>query len=114
MRAAVSDHKHWSLGCLAVFLAACSGDGGGINTASIMPAATAVTSGFVPGVPKGYQCPLVPNGFDPVGSIYRLDSCKMRGEVSKSPAMTGFLIGPLPHADLRGDAPGKKTVAALG
>ena len=73
MRAAVSGHKHWSLGCLAVFLAACSGDGGGINTASIMPAATAVTSGFVPGVPKGYQCPLVPNGFDPVGSIYRLD-----------------------------------------
>jgi len=30
-------------------------------------------SGFVPGVPKGYQCPLVPNGLDPAGSIYRLD-----------------------------------------
>jgi len=28
---------------------------------------------FVPGLPKGYQCPLVPNGFDPAGSIYRLD-----------------------------------------
>ena len=28
---------------------------------------------FVPGVPKGYQCPLVPNGLDPAGSIYRLD-----------------------------------------
>ncbi|NJO35704.1 MAG: hypothetical protein HC869_24115 [Rhodospirillales bacterium] len=24
-------------------------------------------------LPKGYQCPLVPNGFDPAGSIYRLD-----------------------------------------
>ena len=28
---------------------------------------------FVPGVPRGYQCPLVPNGLDPAGSIYRLD-----------------------------------------
>jgi len=33
----------------------------------------AQTPGFVPGVPPGYQCPLVPNGFDPPGSIYRLD-----------------------------------------
>jgi len=31
-------------------------------------------SGFVPGLPKGYRCPLVPNGFDPAGSIYRLDN----------------------------------------
>ena len=30
-------------------------------------------SDFVPGLPKGYRCPLVPNGFDPAGSIYRLD-----------------------------------------
>ncbi len=30
-------------------------------------------SDFVPGLPKGYQCPLVPNGLDPAGSIYRLD-----------------------------------------
>jgi len=28
---------------------------------------------FVPGLPPGYQCPLVPNGFDPAGSVYRLD-----------------------------------------
>ena len=27
----------------------------------------------MPGLPKRYQCPLVPNGFDPAGSIYRLD-----------------------------------------
>ncbi len=31
------------------------------------------TPGFMPGVPPGYQCPIVPNGFDPAGSIYRLD-----------------------------------------
>lgn len=35
--------------------------------------AIAATPGFVPGVPQGFQCPLVPNGFDPAGSIYRLD-----------------------------------------
>lgn len=64
---------------LALSLAGCSetfpglGIGPSVNTASISPAATAVTDGFVPGVPKGFQCPLVPNGFDPVGSIYRLD-----------------------------------------
>ncbi|MGE3229387.1 MAG: hypothetical protein AB7J30_08110 [Hyphomicrobium sp.] len=43
------------------------------TTSSIKPAADAVTANFVPGVPKGYQCPLVPNGFDPAGSIYRVD-----------------------------------------
>ena len=32
-----------------------------------------VTGSIVPGLPKGYQCPFVPNGFDPVASIYRLD-----------------------------------------
>lgn len=35
--------------------------------------AIAAQPGFVPGVPAGFQCPLVPNGFDPAGSIYRLD-----------------------------------------
>lgn len=58
---------------MAAMLAACSGDAGGVDTASIKPAADTVTAEFVPGVPKGYQCPLVPNGFDPAGSIYRLD-----------------------------------------
>ncbi len=28
---------------------------------------------LLPGVPKGFECPLIPNGFDPAGSIYRLD-----------------------------------------
>ncbi len=53
-------------------LAGCANDVT-LDTASIKPSAEAVTSQFVPGVPKGYQCPLVPNGFDPAGSIYRLD-----------------------------------------
>jgi hypothetical protein len=58
---------------LAVSLGACSDAISGLDTASIKPAAENVTEAFVPGVPKGYQCPLVPNGFDPAGSIYRLE-----------------------------------------
>jgi len=42
-------------------------------TGSISPPNTLKPPDFVPGLPKGYQCPLVPNGFDPPGSIYRLD-----------------------------------------
>lgn len=73
MRAAVFDARRWSLACVGLLLAGCTGDMSGIDTASIKPTATAITNDFVPGVPKGYQCPLVPNGFDPVGSIYRLE-----------------------------------------
>lgn len=58
---------------LGLILAGCAETGSGLDTASIKPAAEAVTQEFVPGVPKGYQCPLVPNGFDPAGSIYRLE-----------------------------------------
>lgn len=58
---------------LAGLVGGCSESLSGVDTASIKPAAAAVTHDFVPGVPKGYQCPLVPNGFDPAGSIYRLD-----------------------------------------
>lgn len=58
---------------LAALLAGCSDLVTGLDTASIKPAAEAVDQAFVPGVPKGYQCPLVPNGFDPAGSIYRLE-----------------------------------------
>jgi hypothetical protein len=46
---------------------------------------------FVPGLPKGYQCPLVPNGFDPAGSIYRLDQSDTYYRVkdfSNDPAVT--------------------------
>ena len=53
--------------------AGCSDLVTGLDTASIKPATESLTAQFVPGVPKGYQCPLVPNGFDPAGSIYRLD-----------------------------------------
>ena len=73
MRAVVSGYRHLSLGCVGLLLAGCAGDASGIDTASIKATTTAITNDFVPGVPKGYQCPLVPNGFDPVGSIYRLD-----------------------------------------
>jgi hypothetical protein len=58
---------------MATLLTGCASDWTAIDTASIKPGAEAVTSKFVPGVPNGYQCPLVPNGFDPAGSIYRLD-----------------------------------------
>jgi hypothetical protein len=58
---------------IAALLAGCSDIVTGLDTASIKPAAESVGQGFVPGVPKGYQCPLVPNGFDPAGSIYRLE-----------------------------------------
>ena len=54
-------------------LGACSTALSGVDTASVKPVADLISHDFVPGVPKGYQCPLVPNGFDPVGSIYRLD-----------------------------------------
>ncbi len=49
---------------------------GGCDTApstGVITSTIAATPGFVPGVPAGFQCPLIPNGFDPAGSIYRLD-----------------------------------------
>jgi hypothetical protein len=61
-----------ALSC-SVIVAGCSDLVTGLDTSSIKPAAESVTAQFVPGVPKGYQCPLVPNGFDPAGSIYRLE-----------------------------------------
>jgi hypothetical protein len=73
MRGPIDRVSHWGVVALAATLAGCAGDFGGTSTASITPVAETVTSQFVPGVPKGYQCPLVPNGFDPPGSIYRLD-----------------------------------------
>ncbi len=62
------------LGAVAVLVAGCSDLVTGLNTSSLKPTAEKVNEQFVPGVPKGYQCPLVPNGFDPAGSIYRVDS----------------------------------------
>lgn len=80
--------------CAAVtLLAGCSETMTGMDTASIKPAAETVDANFVPGVPKGYQCPLVPNGFDPAGSIYRLDKDGTYYRVkdfSKDPAITAL------------------------
>ena len=55
---------------LSVALLALAGCTAGQATGTITPLNP---PDFVPGVPKGYQCPLVPNGLDPAGSIYRLD-----------------------------------------
>ncbi len=55
---------------LSVALLALAGCAETLTTGTITPPNP---PDFVPGLPKGYQCPLVPNGFDPVGSIYRLD-----------------------------------------
>ena len=72
MRANLQRFGQWFLVGTATLLAGCASDVT-LDTASIKPGAEAITSKFVPGVPKGYQCPLVPNGFDPAGSVYRLD-----------------------------------------
>lgn len=55
------------------FLTACSKQDFGDITGTVNAPKTIVDDKFVPGLPAGYQCPLVPNGFDPAGSIYRLD-----------------------------------------
>jgi hypothetical protein len=55
---------------LATMLLAVGGCAESLVTGTISPPNP---PNFVPGLPKGYQCPLVPNGFDPAGSIYRLD-----------------------------------------
>ena len=73
MLAAIRIAGRAGLCALAFVVSGCAETIPGVDTASIKPAPDTVTQGFVPGVPKGYQCPLVPNGFDPAGSIYRLD-----------------------------------------
>lgn len=79
-----------AVGLAALALGACQ-DGlatGTIDTSNLNP------PDFVPGLPKGYECPLVPNGFDPAGSIYRLDKTNTYYRVkdfSKDP-----VIGALP------------------
>ncbi|MDX2309640.1 MAG: hypothetical protein NW216_15490 [Hyphomicrobium sp.] len=58
---------------LTLGLGACASDQLDTSTGTVTQK-VAETPGFVPGVPQGFQCPLVPNGMDPPGSIYRLDS----------------------------------------
>ena len=59
-----------SLSVALLALPGCADSFNSLVTGSITPPDAPA---FVPGLPKGYQCPLVPNGFDPAGSIYRLD-----------------------------------------
>jgi hypothetical protein len=73
MRTGLLTARLGAIGAVTLLVAGCSESFSGVDTASIKPAAETVNQAFVPGVPKGYQCPLVPNGFDPAGSIYRLD-----------------------------------------
>lgn len=58
---------------LSSFLTGCANNNLSDITGSINAPKTVTDAKFIPGLPKGYQCPLVPNGFDPAGSIYRLD-----------------------------------------
>ena len=58
----------------ALALAGCAADAAIDSGTGALATKVAETPGFVPGVPQGFQCPLVPNGMDPPGSIYRLDS----------------------------------------
>ena len=48
---------------------------GGVATTSVDQGDSTVAGNrnVLPGLPNGYQCPFVPNGFDPVASIYRVD-----------------------------------------
>jgi hypothetical protein len=43
------------------------------GTQSSIDTAALTSPDIIPGLPKGYECPLIPNGLDPAGSIYRLD-----------------------------------------
>jgi hypothetical protein len=57
-------------------LAGCADGQSLFETGAIKPAmaeSAPQQSHLLPGVPAGFECPLVPNGFDPAGSIYRLD-----------------------------------------
>lgn len=88
--------KRWSTALAACsLLALVAGCSETQDTGSITQQ-VAATPGFVPGVPPGYQCPIVPNGFDPAGSIYRLDKdgtyyrVKDFSQDPKILAMTGY------------------------
>ena len=52
----------------------CAQELGSLQTGSLLPAKVEKVPEVIPGVPKGYTCPVVPNTFDPAGSIYRIDT----------------------------------------
>lgn len=85
--------QHIGAAAMLMAVAGCSDLVTGLDTASIKPVAESVNAQFIPGVPKGYQCPLVPNGFDPAGSIYRLEKDGTYYRVkdfTKEPAITAL------------------------
>jgi hypothetical protein len=54
--------------------AGCAQELGSLQTGSLLPTKADRIPDVIPGVPKGYTCPVVPNTFDPAGSIYRIDA----------------------------------------
>lgn len=77
------------IGALLAATLACAGCDTAAST-GVITNTIAATPGFVPGVPNGFQCPLIPNGFDPAGSVYRLDKSGTYYRVkdfSKDPAV---------------------------
>lgn len=90
-----------ALACVAsaLMLAACQQASLPGTTTGELATSAITTQNFIPGVPKGYECPLVPNGFDPVGSIYRIDKSGTYfrvGNPSKDAAFAG-------HGSLKSD-----------
>ena len=61
-----------AIACTGLQLAACAPDMPDAN-AALIAGSIEKTPQMLPGVPNGFECPLVPSGFDPAGSIYRLD-----------------------------------------
>ena len=58
--------------------AGCAQDPGSFVTGTLplLPAKVEQVAEVIPGVPNGYTCPVVPNTFDPAGSIYRIDASR--------------------------------------
>ena len=52
----------------------CAQELGSLTTGALLPTKPEQVAEVIPGVPNGYTCPVVPNTFDPAGSIYRIDA----------------------------------------
>jgi hypothetical protein len=61
-----------------LLVAGCAQDLGSIETGALplLPSKVEQVAEVIPGVPNGYTCPVVPNTFDPAGSIYRIDASR--------------------------------------
>lgn len=66
--------KAFPCALLMLLTAGCAQDLGSMQTGSLLPTKAEKVPDVIPGVPKGYTCPVVPNTFDPTGSIFRIDT----------------------------------------